>query len=104
MDENQLIIVKEYKFDNPLIHRRDSIIDNCYRDCRNKYIHTFEYVCVYDFKLTNITNNETDNFTIFEKSLGLYDSNKKLTIAHGISFVFNHINKLIKKIIVIYLI
>ena len=35
-DENQLNVVKEYKIVKPLIHKRDSIIDNCYRGCHNK--------------------------------------------------------------------
>ena len=29
MNENELYVVKEYKFDNPLITKIDSIIDNC---------------------------------------------------------------------------
>ena len=28
MNENQLTIVKEYKFDNPLFQKIDSLIDN----------------------------------------------------------------------------
>ena len=34
MDENQLTIVKEYEFDQPLIQKIDSIFDKCYRDCQ----------------------------------------------------------------------
>ena len=30
------VIVKEYEFDKPLIHKIDSIIDNCIRDCHIK--------------------------------------------------------------------
>ena len=33
VNENQLTIVKEYEFDNPLIQKIDSIIDDCIRDC-----------------------------------------------------------------------
>ena len=33
MNENEIYIVKEYKFDNPLITKIDSPIDSCYRDC-----------------------------------------------------------------------
>ena len=29
MNETQLANVKEYKFSKPLIHKKDSIIDNC---------------------------------------------------------------------------
>ena len=42
INENQLAIVKEYEFDKPHIHKIYSIIDNFYRDCYNKYFHTFE--------------------------------------------------------------
>ena len=58
MNENQLTIVKEYDFNKPFIHKKDSIIDNCYRDCHNKYYHTFEFKCEYDIQLTNKRNNE----------------------------------------------
>ena len=34
MNDNQLTIVKEYEFDNPLIQKIDSIIDKCIRDCQ----------------------------------------------------------------------
>ena len=43
MNENLLTIVEKYEFDNPLIHKIDCITDNCFRDCHNKYFHTFEY-------------------------------------------------------------
>ena len=51
MIENELYVVKEYNFDNPLITKVDSIIDSCYRDCHNKFFHTFKYECIYDIKL-----------------------------------------------------
>ena len=98
MNENELYVVKGYKFDNPLNTKIDSIIDNCYRDCHNKYFHTFKYVCVYDNKLTNITNSEIINLTISDESLCLYELNKKLTIARQRGFKFNQINKLTIKI------
>ena len=91
MNKNQLTIVKEYIFDNPLIHKIDSIIDNCYRDCHNKYFHTFEYDCTYDIKLTNTINNEIINITISDKSMGLYELNKKLTLARQRGDIFNQI-------------
>ena len=62
------VIVKEYEFDNPLIQKIDSLIDNSIRDCHNKYFHTFDHICEYDIQLTNITNNESVNFTISGKS------------------------------------
>ena len=98
MNENELYVVKEYKFDNPLITKKDSILDGCYRNCHNKFFHTFKYVCIYDSKLTNITNNETINLTISDESLGLYELNKKLTIARERGFRFLHIIKLTIKI------
>ena len=92
------VIVKEYEFDKPLIQKIDSIIDNCIRDCHHKYFHTFDHICEYDLNFTNIDNNETVNFTISKKSMGLYELNKKLTIARGNGFVFNQFNKLTIKI------
>ena len=94
MNENQLTIVKEYEFDNPLIQKIDSIIDKSIRDCHDKYFHTFDHICEYDINFTNTGNNETVNFTISEKCMGMYEINKKLTIARGNSFIFNQINKL----------
>ena len=67
MNENELTIVKEYEFNNPLIQNIDSIIDNSIRDCHNKYFHTFDHICEYDLNFTNITNNETVTFTISDK-------------------------------------
>ena len=54
MNENQLTLVKEYEFDKPLIRKIESIIDNCIRDCHNKYFHTFEYKSVYDISKNGI--------------------------------------------------
>ena len=98
MNENEIYVVKEYKFDNPPITKIDSIIDGCYRDCHNNFFHTFKYVCIYDIKLTNITNNEIINETFSDESLGLYELNKKLTIARQSGFILNQINKLTIKI------
>ena len=89
---NENVIVKKYEFDNPLIQKIDSIIDNSIRDCHNKYFHTFDHVCEYDLNFTNITKNETVNFTISDKCMGVYELNKKLTIARGNGFIFNQIN------------
>ena len=92
INENELSFVKEYEFDNPLIQKLDSLIDNSIRDCHNKYFHTFDHVCEYNLNFTNIINNETVNFTISEKNMGLYELNKKLTIARENGFLFNQIN------------
>ena len=99
MNENELYVVKEYIFDNPLITKIDSIIDDCYRDCHNKYFHTFDHICEYDLNFTNTTNNEIVNFTISDKGLNLYELNKKLTLARERGYIFNQINKLTIKIL-----
>ena len=96
MKEN--VIVKEYEIDNPLIQKIDSIIDYCIRDCHHKYFHTFDHICEYNLNFTHTTNNETVNFTISDKSMGMYELNKKLTLARENGFIFNQINKLTIKI------
>ena len=63
-----------------------------------KNLHTFKYVCIYDIKLTNITNNEKIIKSLSDESLGLYELNIKLTIARQRGFKFNQINKLTRKI------
>ena len=78
MNENQLTIVKEYKVDMPDIHRMDSIIDKCLRDCHKKYYPTFEYECEYVIKLSNIRKNEIKNLKNADESMDLYEINKKL--------------------------
>ena len=98
MNKNQLTVVKEYEFDNPLIQKIDSLIDNSIRDCHDKYFHTFDQICEYDLNFRNITNNELIDFTISDKNMGSYELNKKLTVARGNGFIFNHINKLTIKI------
>ena len=99
MNENQLHLVKEYKFHNLLIQKIDSIIDNSTRDCHNKYFHTFDHICEYNLSFTNITNNEIVNFTISDKCIGMFELNKKLAIARENGFIFNQINKITIKIL-----
>ena len=99
MNENQLTVVKEYEFDNAPIQKIDSLIDDSIRDCHHKYFLTFDHICEYDLNFTNITNNEIVNFTISDKSLNLYELNKKLTIVRERGFNFNQINKLKIKIL-----
>ena len=98
MNENEIYVVKEYKFDNPLFEKIDSKIDSCYIGCHNEYFHTFKYDCIFDIKLTNITYNEIIDLTISDKSMNLYELNKKLTVARENGFIFNQINKLSIKI------
>ena len=76
-NENQLTIVGNYEINKPLNHKRDSIVDNCYRGCHNKNYHTFENKCEYDVQLTNIIKNEIINLTISGKSINLYEINEK---------------------------
>ena len=92
MNENQLHLAKEYKFDNPLIQNIDSLIDDSIRDFHNKYFHTFDHICEYNLSFTDITNNEIVNFTISDKNMGVFELNKKLAIARGNGFKFNQIN------------
>ena len=75
MNKNQSTSVKEYEFNNPLIQKIDSLIDNSIRDCHNKYFHTFDHICEYDISFTNITNNEIVNFTTSDKSMDMYELN-----------------------------
>ena len=90
---NECVIVKEYEFNSPLIQKIDSIIDICIRGCHDNYFHTFDLICEYNLNFTNITNNETVNFTISDKSMGLFELNKKGTVARQKGFIFNQIKK-----------
>ena len=58
MNENELYLVKEYNFDNPLCSKLDSVLDSCSKDPHNKYFHKFNYECIYDIKFENIAKNE----------------------------------------------
>ena len=57
MNESRSALAKEYKFDEPLNQKMASINDNCIRDYHNRYFHTFDNICAYDIKLTNIANS-----------------------------------------------
>ena len=70
----------------------DCIFDKCYKDCHYKYFHTFEYECVNNLNFTKNTNNEIVTLTISGKNLGLYELNKKLTLARERGCIFNQIN------------
>ena len=94
MNENELYVVKEYKFDNPLITEEDSIKDSCPEDCHNLCSHNFKYKCIHDIKLKNTTKNEIVNLTLTGKSRGLYDFNKELKVARQRGFIFIQLNKL----------
>ena len=77
MNENELYVVKEYKFGYSLITKINSIIDKCCGDCHNKHFLTFNYRCIYNSNFTNIRNNERINLPVSAESLGLYELNKK---------------------------
>ena len=98
MNENQLTSVKKNEFNNPLIQKIDSLIDISIRHCHHKRFHTFDHICEFDLNLTNITDNESVNFTTSDKNMNLYDLNKKLTVARQNGFIFNQINKITIKI------
>ena len=98
MNEKQLTIVKEYEIIEPLFHKVDFIIDNCIIDCCTNYFHTFEYKGVYDIKLENKGKNEIVSLTIAERSMNLYDLNKKSKTAQENGFLFNQIHKLTIKV------
>ena len=98
MNENELYVVKECKFDNPLITKIDLILYSWYRDYHKKYFDTFKHECFYDIKLTNITNIEIINLTISGKSMILYELIEKLPVARQNGFIINQINKLTIKI------
>ena len=66
MNKNQLTIVKEYKLDNPLIQKIDSLVDNSIRDCHHKYFHTIDHICEYDINFTKFGDNESVNCTFSE--------------------------------------
>ena len=73
MKENDIYVLKEYKFDNTINSEIDSLRDKCFRDCHNSYFHKSKCECIYDIKLTNITNNEINKLTISGKSMGLFE-------------------------------
>ena len=76
MNENQSTIAEKHEIIKPLIDKIDSIIDNCYRDCHNKFYKTFQNKCEQDTTLTINSNNETVNLTTADKSMNLYELKK----------------------------
>ena len=78
---NDSCVVKEYDINQPGIHETVYLLDDIIEDCRNEYLHTFEYKLVYDIKYTNVSNKEDISFTITHRSMEFrtefYGSNKK---------------------------
>ena len=85
---NESIVVKEYDSNKPYVHEIDYFLNDIIEDCRNKHFHTFENRLVYDFKFTNISNNEEINFTITHRTMELYGLNKKIKTARRNGFLF----------------
>ena len=54
MNENELYVVQEYRFDKPLFTKIDTILDKCFRDCYNSHFHKFKYECIYDINLQRV--------------------------------------------------
>ena len=54
-------------------------------------MHTIDHICVYDTNFTNYANNETVDLTISDKIMGLFELNKKLTVARGYGLIFNQL-------------
>ena len=77
INKNQLTNVNKYQFDKPLIHKKDSIIDNCIRECHDKYFHSFENRCLYSINSTNIAKKEKTDLPVPDKSMGSYEINEK---------------------------
>ena len=71
MNQNELYLVEEYDFDNPLCSEMDSVLDGCFKDCHNKYFHKFKYECLFDFKFKKVAKNATINFTVSGKNMDL---------------------------------
>ena len=94
MNENQLTFVREYVPIKPLIHKIDSLSDNCFRDCNNEQYLTFDHFFEHDIQYIFIGNIEIINIKFFDKRMALYESNKKRTVAHGNGFKINQIKTL----------
>ena len=81
MNKKQYTLVKESEFDKPLIRKAKSKIDSCFREFPNKFYHSFDYICVYDVKLSSIRNNEKIILTVSDKSTAKCESNENLEIS-----------------------
>ena len=95
---NESTVVIEYEFGKQLIHEIHSVKDNCIRICHNKSFRTFEYKCVYNFKLTKNGNIEIVDLTFSDEAMVLYELIKKLKIARENGFTINQIPKFKKKL------
>ena len=81
MNEDELDLVKECNFDNPVCSELNCILDTCYRNCLDNFFHKFKSEYIYDFNFKNIAKNEKIILTINGKNTDLYQLNKKLKVA-----------------------
>ena len=99
---NESTVVKKFDFNKPDLHEIDYLLDEFFKDCRNKLFHSFKYRLVYDINFRNISNNEEINFTITHRTMELeiefHGLNKRIKIARENGFIFNQINELTVKI------
>ena len=61
MNENELYVVKEYKFDNPPFTKIDSTIDDCYRDCHNIF---FIHLNMFVYMILNLQISQIMKYLI----------------------------------------
>ena len=66
---NESTVVEDYDFNKPDIQEIEYLLDDTFKDCRNKFFHTFECRLVYDNKFAEISNNEEIKFTITHRSM-----------------------------------
>ena len=92
-NENQLTIVKEYEFDKRLIHKIDFNFDLWFKDCHDKYFHTFDYKGVYNINFTNNAKYDSFNLPVSDKNMNLYEI-KEIKVARHRGHIFNQIQKL----------
>ena len=57
-------------------------------------MHTLDHICENELNFTTFGNNEIVNFIFSDKSMGLFELNKKLTVALQNAFILTQIIKL----------
>ena len=99
---NECTVVKECDFKKPDNDEIEYLLDDIFKDCRNKYLLTFEYRLVYAFKFTKNFQDEEVNFTFTHRSMEFktefYGLNKKINKARRNGSSFNQIKKLTIKV------
>ena len=56
------VVVKEYEFFKPHIDEVTYILKDTFEDCRNKEFCSFENICVFDIKYTNMYQKRRSYF------------------------------------------